>query len=149
MVFNMKSERLKKLESEVKDLEQWMALGLVPKKEISRYEEEIVQLKLKIEEEKARLQLLKENGEIEEYVTPRRSPAKTVYPESPSISDIDFNDQSETDIDIDTRETIDLDLGDEEREETSEIDVYDDEDPFSDRNRWRRGGIMDPDDNAW
>lgn len=149
MVFNMKSERLKKLETELKDLEQWMSLGLVPKKEINRYQEEIVQLKSKIDEEKARLQLLKENGEIEEYVTPRRSPAKTVYPESPSISDIDFNEQSETDIDIDTRETIELDLGDEEREETSEIDLYDDEDPFSDRNRWRRGGIIDPDDNEW
>jgi hypothetical protein len=30
----MKSERLKKLEAELEDLEQWMGLGLVPKKDV-------------------------------------------------------------------------------------------------------------------
>ncbi|MEG0036916.1 MAG: hypothetical protein RSB82_02720 [Victivallaceae bacterium] len=148
----MKSERLKKLESELNDLEQWMKLGLVPKKEIDRHQEEISQLKLKILEEQERLQLLKENGEIEEYVTPRRSPAKTVYPEGPSISDMEFHEPTETEIDLDARETTEIDLSDDEKEEhSSESDGndYDDDDPFSDRNRWRRGGIMDPDANEW
>ena len=34
---NMKSERLKKLETELEDLEQWMNLGLVPKKDIEKH----------------------------------------------------------------------------------------------------------------
>ena len=84
----MKSERLKKLESELQDLTQWMQLGLVPKKEIERHQEEIRLLESKILEEKERLQLLKENGEIKEYVTPRRSPTKTIYPDGPSVSDV-------------------------------------------------------------
>lgn len=147
----MKSERLKKLETELNDLIQWMQLGLVPKREIERHQEEIRVLEEKIREEKERLQLLKESGEIEEYVAPRRSPAKTVYPDGPSMSDIDL-EPTETELDMDAAsETIDLDLSDEDREERGYSLDYanDDDDPFSDRNRWRRGGIIDPDDNAW
>lgn len=149
----MKSERLKKLESELHDLTQWMQLGLVPKKEIDRHKEEIRHLEHKIYEEKARLQLLKENGEVEEYVTPRRSPAKTVYPDGPSMSDIEFVEPTETELDIGSPgETIEMEFPDEDREEgIVDIDYSheDDEDPFSDRNRWRRGGIIDPDANEW
>ena len=38
---NMKSERLKKFETELNDLEQWLKLGLVPKKDIEKHREEI------------------------------------------------------------------------------------------------------------
>ena len=38
---HVKSERLKKLESELNDLEQWLKLGLVPKKDIEKHKEEI------------------------------------------------------------------------------------------------------------
>ena len=34
---NIKSERLKKLEVELEDLEQWLKLGLVPKKDIEKH----------------------------------------------------------------------------------------------------------------
>ena len=61
---HVKSERLKKFESELTDLEQWLKLGLVPKKDIEKHKEEINSIKAKIEEEKERLQFLKENGEI-------------------------------------------------------------------------------------
>lgn len=148
----MKSERLKKLEAELHDLTQWMRLGLVPKKEIDRHQEEIRVLEDKIQEEKERLQLLKENGEIEEFVAPRRNPSKSMYPDGPSMSDLEFVEPTETELDIDPGETVELDLSDEEREESGmEIDYSseDDEDPFSDRNRWRRGGIIDPDANEW
>ena len=148
----MKSERLKKLESELQDLTQWMQLGLVPKKEIERHQEEIRLLESKILEEKELLQLLKEKGEIKEYVTPRRSPTKTIYPDGPSVSDVEFVESSDTEVDLDTSDTIEIDLGDEGREDIgNELDYSseDDEDPFSDRNRWRRGGIMDPDANEW
>lgn len=151
----MKSERLKKFESELNDLEQWMKLGLVPKKEIERHREEIENLKARIIEEKERLQFLKESGEMEEFTAPRRSPAKTVYPETPSMSDVEFGETTEAGLDMET-ESLDLQTNEEEKEETTittEIDRIEEEeeeeDPFSDRNRWRRGGIIDPDATEW
>lgn len=150
----MKSERLKKLEAELNDLEQWLKLGLVPKKEIERHREEMANLKTRIVEEKERLQFLKESGESEEYTTPRRSPSKTVYPETPSMSDIEFNETTEAGLEIET-EAPDLETTEEEREEATtggdepEGEEEEEEDPFSDRNRWRRGGIIDPDATEW
>jgi hypothetical protein len=155
----MKSERLKKLESELHDLEQWMKLGLVPKKELERHQEEIGHLKARIEEEKERLQFLKESGDLEEYTAPRRSPAKTVYPETPSISDVEFGESTEAALEMET-EPLELESTEEEREEKGgstmgaeeefeEDEEEDEEDPFSDRNRWRRGGIIDPDATEW
>lgn len=153
----MKSERLKKLEAELNDLEQWMKLGLVPKKELERHQEEIQNLKARIEEEKERLQFLKESGDMEEYTAPRRSPAKTVYPETPSMSDVEFGESTEAALDMET-ETMELETTEEEREERTsaaveeeveEDEEEDEEDPFSDRNRWRRGGIIDPDATEW
>ena len=151
----MKSERLKKFESELNDLEQWMRLGLVPKKEIERHREEIENLKARIIEEKERLQFLKESGEMEEFTAPRRSPAKTVYPETPSMSDVEFGETTEAGLDMET-ESLDLQTNEEEKEETTittDIDRIEEEeeeeDPFSDRNRWRRGGIIDPDATEW
>ncbi|MCC5832977.1 MAG: hypothetical protein JJU12_08060 [Chlamydiales bacterium] len=150
----MKSERLKKFESELNDLEQWMKLGLVPKKEIERHKEEIENLKTRILEEKERLQFLKESGEVEEFTAPRRSPAKTVYPETPSMSDVDFGETTEAGLEMET-ESLDIQTNEEEREETTvatdveRVEEEEEEDPFSDRNRWRRGGIIDPDATEW
>jgi hypothetical protein len=157
---SMKSERLKKLETELHDLEQWMKLGLVPKKELDRHREEIQNLKARIEEEKERLQFLKESGEGEEYTAPRRSPAKTVYPETPSMSDVEFGESTEAAIETETESAVEIETTEEEREERSssastvleeegEGEEEDEEDPFSDRNRWRRGGIIDPDATEW
>jgi hypothetical protein len=154
----MKSERLKKLEAELNDLEQWMKLGLVPKKELERHREEIENLKSRISEEKERLQFLKESGDMEEYTAPRRSPAKTVYPETPSMSDVEFGESTDAALEMET-ESLELESTEEEREDRStttaleedleEEDEEDEEDPFSDRNRWRRGGIIDPDATEW
>lgn len=148
----MKSERLKKLESELNDLEQWMKLGLVPTKEIERHKEEIHHLKEKIEEEKERLQFLKESGEVEEFAAPRRGPSKTVYPDTPSMSDVDMNETSEEGFDIDqetTSETTEESTSTTEEVTTNEDYEEDEDDPFSDKNRWRRGGILDPESNDW
>ncbi len=152
----MKSERLKKLEAELNDLEQWMKLGLVPKKEIERHKEEISNLKSRISEEKERLQFLKESGELEEYTTPRRSPAKNVYPDTPTMSDVEIGESTtEAGLDLET-EAMDLETAEEEREEATvaepaeeEEEEEEEEDPFSDRNRWKRGGILDPDATEW
>ncbi|MBJ7449349.1 MAG: hypothetical protein JHC93_03195 [Parachlamydiales bacterium] len=152
---NMKSERLKKLESELRDLEQWLKLGLVPKKDVEKHKEEIRSLQGKIEEEKDRLQFLKESGEIEEYTTPRRHPARqAAYPDTSSIPDIDMTEESggltDAGLEMET-ETIEAEGFSEERADDSEEpedDDDDDEDPFSDRNRWRRG-VLDPDADDW
>src|SRR5271163_3291649 len=89
---HIKSERLKKLENELQDLEQWLKLGLVPKKDIEKHKEEIRTIQSKIEEEKERLQFLKESGEAEEYVTPKRPSARTGYTEMPTLPDIDMGE---------------------------------------------------------
>lgn len=149
----MKSERLKKLESELGDLEQWMKLGLVPKKEIERHKEEIESLRARITEEKERLKFLKESGDVEEFTAPRRSPTKTVYPESPSMSDVDYNENNtETGVNVDTETTEVTTEEDKEESTTTTTETKieeDEEDPFSDRNRWKRGGIIDPDATEW
>lgn len=157
---HIKSERLKKLESELTDLEQWLKLGLVPKKDIEKHKEEITAVHTKIDEEKDRLLFLKESGEAEEYVTPKRPPPRAGYTEMPTIPDIDMHETSATvgdtgyDMDtegesgdtsvIDEREDQDDDSSTENGEEDDEEDSY-----FSDRNRWKRGGIIDPDADEW
>jgi hypothetical protein len=154
---HIKSERLKKLETELNDLEQWLKLGLVPKKDIDKHKEEIQTVKNKIEEEKERLQFLKESGEGEEYVTPKRPAARAGYNEMPTIPDIEIGETmggSETGFEMET-DAIEVDhTAAEEREEEEvteqeEEEEEEDESYFSDRNRWRRGGIIDPDANDW
>lgn len=160
---HIKSERLKKLETELTDLQQWLKLGLVPKKDIEKHKEEIKAVLSKIEEEKERLQFLKESGEAEEYVTPKRPSARTGYTEMPTLPDIDMGETaagvSDTGFDMDTEAVESESSVIEERDETEEGDETEDErptaeeeeeeSPFSDRNRWRRGGIIDPDADEW
>ncbi len=166
----IKSERLRKLESELQDLEQWLQLGLVPKKDLEKHKEEIQVLQAKIEEEKERLQFLKEGGEPEEYVVPKRAQGKPGYTDMPTIPDIDLSESSsgmtESGFDMETYISDESTLSDENDDEVFENEEYaeaekgegkrddDDEDEedesyFSDKNRWRRGGIMDPDADEW
>lgn len=168
---HVKSERLKKLETELNDLEQWLKLGLVPKKDVEKHKEEIRGIQGKIEEEKERLQFLKESGEGEEYVTPKRSTQRTGYTEMPTIPDIDASEagfgETAFDMETDAIETESSVYDDAEEEEHTEAgtvveteiaaeseddgddDNEDEESFFSDRNRWRRGGIIDPDADEW
>lgn len=162
----VKSERLKKLEVELVDLEQWLKLGLVPKKDIEKHQSEIESLRSRIEEEKERLHFLKESGEADEYVVPKRGPpGRSGFNDMPTIPDIDIVETNtgvtESAFDMDT-EALDhdsstIDDRDQDDDETAgETDVDDDDDDddddesyFSDRNRWRRGGIKDPDADDW
>jgi len=155
---NIKSERLKKLETELGDLEQWMNLGLVPKKDLEKHKEEIHSLKSKIIEEKDRLRFMKESGDLEEYVTPKRSAARQAYAEPHTLPDMDIGDNmTDAGLDMET-ETYEMEtISDEETEgggggteEDATIgEEEDDEDPFSDRNRWKRGILEDPDSDKW
>jgi hypothetical protein len=166
----IKSERLKKLESELRDLEQWLKLGLVPKKDLEKHKEEISALQNKIEEEKERLQFLKESGEGEEYITPKRPTTRSGYTEMPTIPDIDIGETAATysdssfESDNEPAETTTVNEDYDEEEEATEGEVTevageekeekDDEDEdndsyFSDRSRWRRGGIVDPEADNW
>ena len=152
----VKSERLKKLEAELGDLEQWLKLGLVPKKDIQKHKDEITAIQNKIEEEKDRLQSLKESGDAEEYVTPKRQPGRTGYTEMPTIPDIDMGESiglTETEFDMDSEtdnEGSIVEEGDDDAEAGSEVEKEEDEDSFfNDKNRWKRGGIIDPDANDW
>ena len=167
----IKSERLRKLETELHDLQEWLRLGLVPKKDLEKHKDEIRVLQGKIEEEKERLQFLKEGGEGEEFIVPKRAPAKGAYNEMPTIPDVDAHEtgaglteggfehtyvSEETTIEEETEEeyytTAEFEEADAGEEGDAHEDADEDEDDesyFSDRNRWRRGGIVDPDADEW
>lgn len=157
MPLMMKSERLKKLEAELADLQQWLKLGLVPKKDIEKHKAEMASIEERIVEENERLQHLKDTGEAEEYITPKRNASQKAsgYPDTATIADIDLTEESsgltETTYDMETEtseaETPTEELRDEEGEEAL-LDEEEEEDPFSDKNRWRRG-ILDPDADNW
>lgn len=153
----MKSERLKKLESELQELEQWLRLGLVPKKEIEKHKEEIRLLNERVDEEKDRLRSLKESGETEDFMMPKRSAHARQAVEPHSLPDLDMPDEGMTDAGLDM-ETDSFDIettvsGDDNEEGDDEegtvVDEEEEEDPFSDRNRWRRGILEDPEANDW
>ncbi len=150
----LKSERLKKLENEFKDLDHWLQLGLVPKKDIAKHKEEMQQLKEKIDEEKRRLKTLKESGEIEEYVPPKRG-GRPVYQEPQTLPEMEVAEEGGTEAGIDmetstfTAETATGEEVEEGEEGAREEEEEDEEDPFSDRSRWRRGIIEDPESNEW
>ncbi|MEM7174450.1 MAG: hypothetical protein AAF443_00770 [Chlamydiota bacterium] len=150
----MKSERLKKLEIELNDLDQWLKLSLVPKKDIEKHKKEIEIIRKKIEEEKARLLAIKENGDIEEYSVPKRNPQnRQVYPDH-TMPGIEMEDSSNTtDTGLETEEGYTTQAttlsGEESKSEENTHVEEEEEDPFSDRNRWRRGILEDPDSDAW
>ena len=155
-----KSERLKKLESELNDLEQWLKLGLVPKRDIPKHKEEIQAITGKIEEEKERLQFLKESGEGEDFVAPKKMPPRPGYSDMPTLPDIEATEaasgssygdadyQTETEYGEGAETAATEEAGGDEEEHS--VSDEDDESYFSDRNRWKRGGhIVDPDADAW
>lgn len=158
---NLKSERLKKFEHELSDLEQWLRLGLVPKKDVIKHKEEIESVKKKIEDETNRLRFLKESGEMEEYVPPKRS-ARPAYQEPqsmPEMAVVDAEEESVTENGSNEEETESFDTESSTEEETTTKEtaiedthsqIYDEEDdPFSDKNRWKRGILEDPDADEW
>ncbi len=153
---SLKSERLKKLETELHDLEQWLTLGLVPKKDIEKHKEEMRLLDKKIQEEKERLRFLKESGEVEEY-TPSKRPTRAAFQEPHSLPDMEMVDENLTDAGFDMEtETYEAETstgeeseGGEEADTSSQVHEEEEEDPFSDRNRWRRGVLEDPDSSEW
>lgn len=149
-----KSERLKKLETELKDLEQWLKLGLVPKAELEKHTVEIESLRAKITEEEDRLRSLKESGDPDEFVAPKRPQGgRQAYQEAHTLPGIDVegDDNNDTGVGLDT-ESYDTEttMGTTE-EKTSDYTLSDEdeEDPFSDKNRWKRGILEDPDGDNW
>ena len=152
-----KSERLKKLESELADLQQWLKLGLVPKRDIDKHKEEIQAISAKIDEEIERLQFLKERGDAEEYVAPKRNNTRAGYTEMPTLPDVEVGETQaagykETSFGIDTENgEFESTQGDGDADEDEDQTFNEDEESyFSDRNRWRRGrNIIDPDADEW
>lgn len=154
---HFKSERLKKLESELADLEQWLKLDLVPKRDIDKHREEIQAIKAKIEEEKERLQFLKDSGDAEEFVAPKRTPTRAGYTEMPTLPDVEVGEnqsgnyrESSFGIDTEHGEFESTQSDNDSNEDDDQTFNEDEESYFSDRNRWRRGrNIIDPDADEW
>jgi hypothetical protein len=156
----MKSERLKKLETELEDLEQWKKLGLVPKKDIVKHEEEIRLMRTKVEEEKERLRFMKESGEGEEFTAPKRGNAKQPYTEPQTLPEMEMDNMTDIGLDLETENFEEVTVSEEEpgavteeaplQEEIEEEEQSEEaEDPFSDTNRWKRGVWEDPDSDNW
>ena len=154
----MKSERLKKLETELRDLEQWLKLGLVPKKEIEKHKNEIALLKKRIQEEKQRLQSLKESDDSEEFSVPKRNlQSRQPYQEAHTISGVEMgggSNMTDAGLDVDSDTTFEdgtttISGSDDSSTEEMTTVIEDDDDPFSDKNRWRRGILEDPNGNSW
>jgi hypothetical protein len=158
---NIKSERLKKLETELQDLQQWLKLGLVPKKDMAKHKEEINNLQEKITEEKERLRFLKESGEMEEYGPPKRPAHGRPAFQEASMPDMEIGDEglTETGLEMEsetyeaetgTGEEVEGEGGEEGEGAPAPVEEEEEEeDPFSDRNRWRRGILEDPDSKEW
>ena len=148
---NNKTERLKKLETELKDLKDWMKLGLVPKGDLPKHKEEIATIQAKIGEEKDRIQFLKDNGELDELYATRKTPTRNSYSDNPTISDINITEHdSSNDMAADS-ETDSIDVAAKpaaSADEDTEVEETDWEDPYSDRARWQRG-MLDPSDDSW
>ncbi len=156
----MKSERLKKLESELRDLDNWLKLGLVPKKDVEKHKLEIETIKAKMDEEKQRLIFLKESGDMEDYAAlPKRSNQKQLY-EHQSMPDIETEVEEVSEVDVEAESAsfeadhsslFDIEMGGEEKGGGGGSQEHDsDEDPYSDKSRWRRATeIGDPDSNDW
>ena len=131
-------------------------MGLVPKKDIEKHKMEIDALKKRVDEEKHRLQAIKESGDSEEYSVPKRNPqARQAYQEAHTMPGVEIEGNSgmtdagleiESETSFDTEATTVSD--DESPEETTTI-VEEEDDPFSDKNRWRRGILEDPDGDSW
>lgn len=149
---NLKSERLKKLESELEDLKKWLDLGLVPKKDIEKHKQEMNMIEDKVEEEKGRLRFLKENGDLEEYVAPKKT-GRQAYAEPHTMPDLESGGgASMTDLGMDFEEggyETESTMSAEKEKAGSELTTVEDDDPFSDRNRWKRGILEDPDVDNW
>lgn len=148
-----KSERLRKLEAECQDLKQWLDLGLVPKKDLTVHEAEIKTLETKIEEEKERLKAIKDSGDTEEYIIPRRNNAKAGYQENALGSELEIessNNLTDAGLESSTYESSSSFAPDGYETSDDQTDVTEEEeDPFSDKNRWKRGMLSDQDNSQW
>ena len=145
----IKTERLKKLEAELKDLEQWLKLGLVPKNEIARHKNEIASIQKKVAEEEARIQFLKENGDVEESTTNRKNSAKATYSDDAYKGTTKTNHTNEMTLELET-DVLDMDnMTQEEHEEREEEEGNEElDDPFSEQSRWLRG-VRDNNFDEW
>lgn len=152
---SIKSERLKKLELELYDLEEWLKLGLVPNKDIEKHQSEIEIVRKKVEEERTRLLALKESGDVDGYSVPKRNPqARQAYQEPTTMPGVDLEATAEMtdaglDLETESYDTESTTISDEDQGEESTMEEEDEEDPFSDKNRWRRGILEDPDSDSW
>jgi hypothetical protein len=152
-----KSERLRKLESELEDLKKWLELGLVPKSDLKRHKDEIKEIEKKISEELERLEMIKQSGQGEEFVAPKRQ-SKMAYSDTPTASDLDLGDDEfeddgfsydteSSDMDQTTTTSFDTESASATSEDTATEEW--EEDPFHEKNRWKRRDIVDPDADAW
>ena len=112
------------------------------------------------------IQFLKESGEGEEFIAPKRQASpRGAFNDMPTIPDIEVGETQggygDTGFDVEseyeTADTFSHEVTEEEeastkpeKEEKEEEEEEEEDDSFfSDKNRWRREGIVDPDADQW
>lgn len=146
-----KTDRLRKLETELEDLKRWLDLGMVPKQDIKKHKDEIASIEAKIQDELDKIEYIKQNGQPEEFVTPKRQSNKLVVNDGPSISDLDIGDDDYEENSFLEDESRDYDSQTSDSDTSSDDTSHDDydQDPFHEKNRWRKREIIDPDSDDW
>lgn len=149
----IKSERLKKLEKELEDLEKWLKLGLVPPVEEKKHRIEIEGIRKKINDEHQRLQHIKEQDDGGEFVIPKKNQGpRAAYQEHHTIPGVSEETSTFTEASMDlSTETNEADTSTTyaDMNTAANTTISDDDDPFSDKNRWKRGILEDPDSDSW
>ena len=112
-------------------------------------------MKTRVSDEKERLRAIKENGDLEEFSVPKRNQAgRQAYQEPHTMPGVEIEGESNMidaglDMETDSFETQTTTIsGEEPGEEVTQVEE-DEEDPFSDKNRWRRGILEDPESDSW
>jgi hypothetical protein len=153
---NTKSDRLKKFEGELKDLEDWLRLGLVPKKDLDNHRVEIKEAKVKIVDEEKRMKKLRESGDLEEYVSRKNVARPAPFSDSPTMPDLDIGGGGEDYVDLNIAHEVDNFEFDTssiiEEKDTSDdtvLETKEEDNPFSEKNRWIRGVAEHSDEDAW
>jgi hypothetical protein len=154
----MNRDTLKKLQIDLKVHQECMDANLYHPRDKEKELKKIEAILEQIKKEEHRLLLMKESGEVEEYVIPKRNAARQQYSDPHTLADNDMDtsggmsdnsdtenmDFDETDADSDTESATESD----EEEKNSNADEADDEWFFSEKGR-SRSYLQSPDPDVY
>ena len=132
---HQKSDKLKKLDRELKEAENWLELGMLSGPELEKHLNEIIAIKKRREDE---INRLKNAQDTDDDLITKKVYSKNSY-DSTNIHDMDHPDEYDL-----------ANLYEDDSFTHSDDDDSDDDDPFSAARRWsRKNEIQDPESDDW